>query len=99
MSKTQKVSIRIIIIFTTAIFLSFIPEHLHEFFGDWYCKGSGKFIPSVWRYDNCVYTTFHNSTWHWGYRHWLYFSMGICLALIQVYNLICLITEDEESKP
>lgn len=86
----QTVSLRIIVIFTVAIFVSFIPDYLHDFFGDWYCKGSGV-IDQHYHYSLCNYGNgFHTATWHWGYRHWLFVIMGIFLAIVQFGSLIVL---------
>lgn len=95
-NKTIKISIRIILLFVTAIFLSFIPDYLFSFFGDWYCSGSGDYTRhdyiKIWQ--KCDYTDeFHLQSWHWGYRHWLYLSMGICLAIIQIADVFILINK------
>lgn len=62
------------------MFVSFIPDYLHGFFGDEYCK-----VPNHW-YAGGMHDT---PTWHWGYRHWLFIIMGIALFIVQVINLIC----------
>jgi hypothetical protein len=88
------ISIRIIIIFISAMLYSFVPDFLHEFFDDTYCKnGSGLWVFSTnnvsGHYQFCNYSTSHEAdTWHWGYRHWLFMCMGICLSVVQVLSLI-----------
>jgi len=88
-STLTEISGRIIILFTVAMFMSFIPEYLHDFFGDWKCTGS-VFIsdPDAYgRYVGCLYEHGeHQSTIHWGYRHWLFLAMGICLSIVQIFN-------------
>ena len=106
-SKTTKISFRIIAMFTVIIFVSFIPDYLHSFFDDWYCVGTGvrSLVPATQiTYEHyefiggCDYwDTKHNPTWHWGYRHWLFFSMGVCLFIVQVVDIINFI-DKEESK-
>jgi hypothetical protein len=34
--------------------------------------------------------------WHWGYRHWLFFTMGFCLAVIQIVDIIVIINKEEK---
>lgn len=78
-------SIKIIILFITMIFLSFIPEYLHDFFGDWQCIGK------------CDYSTpglYHSNTLHWGYRHWLWCFMCIILFIIQFISIFESSTEN-----
>ena len=97
MSKTIKVSIRVIAMFTGAILLSYIPVLMPKFFGDWFCKGSGNWIDN--HYQKCTQTgQFHNPTWHWGYQHWLFFFMGLCLMVIQIVDIINLINKKENEK-
>lgn len=89
------ISFRFFILFAIAIIISFIPDFLHNFFGDWVCKGSGVWTDSPKEsaysgfWSGCNYVSSqHDSTWHWGYRHWLFFIMGIVLFTIQVVDII-----------
>lgn len=95
LDKSTKISIRIILMFSFAMAYSFIPDYMHEFFNDTFCSsGSGYFmysnniegIGSHWQF--CNYAGEHQSTWHWGYRHWLFLLMGICLSIVQIVNII-----------
>jgi hypothetical protein len=97
MRKIQIICLRIIALFMMAILFSFIPEYLHEFFGDWQCEGSipWKFQPdtsnsySYVLYKGCMYGGQHHlKTIHWGYRHWLFFTMGVILFIIQLVDII-----------
>lgn len=97
MRKIQIISLRIILLFTTAMFVSFIPDYLHKFFGDWECIGSipWKYQPddehnySHIIYKGCMYGGDHHlKTIHWGYRHWLFFAMGVILFIIQSIDII-----------
>jgi len=77
--KTIKLSLRIILAFSCAILLSIIPDQFPRAFGDWYCTNT----THIYGGDS------HSlATWHWGYRHWLYFLMGFCLFVIQVIDMI-----------
>lgn len=88
---TAIVSLRIILLFATAIMLSTVPDYFHNFFGDVYCGGNqkiGTYCPHG-RYG------IRGVSYHWGYRHWLYFSMGVCLSVIQIMNIINYISKNE----
>lgn len=52
-----KVMINIVVIFMIAIFASFIPDHYHLFFGDWYCQG---------RIDLCAHFKIETTDQHRG---------------------------------
>ena len=108
MNKSTRISIRIIALFTVAIFVSFIPEYLHAFFGDWYCNGTGarELVPATqmtyehYEYTGCDYYNGakHMAMWHWGYRHWLLVCMGIGLAVVQIVNIINVIDKSESNE-
>ncbi len=90
-------ALRIVLLFTAAIFLSFLPDYLHDFFGDWHCSGRQYVSPE---YVGCDYNTgnfnTHPPTLHWGYRHWLWISMGLCLAIIQIVDIVNYITKNQD---
>ena len=90
LTKTQRISLKVIMLFTIAILSTFLGDYLHNFFGDWKCKGSGQRVIDTYYYTNCNYaeTGFHDATWHWGYRHWLYLCMCITLFVLQVIDII-----------
>lgn len=86
-------SFQVIAIFSIIIFCSFIPDTFPAFFGDWICHGR-TYVPSANAYSsghyiNCdIGSGEHNPSLHWGYRHYLFVSMGISLFLIQFVRLI-----------
>lgn len=83
-----KLMLQIIGVFAVMIFASFIPDYLHSFFGDWYCGGSiGGCLESNQYHP-------HSPEWHWGYRHWLWFSMGIGVFAVQAIRIICFISDE-----
>lgn len=87
-----KISIKIILLFVTAIAVSFLTDHLHTFLGDWFCIGK-YWNPNQGLYGDYVGCQYggsgnHTNTWHWGYRHWLVFLMGLCLAIVQIVDII-----------
>lgn len=93
MNLTTKISLRVIAIFAVAIFLTFVPEYNRAFFGDWQCFGTvqvGYMVDAVSSGCN-DYGTHNSGTFHWGYRHWLFFFMGLTLAIIQVADIINLL--------
>jgi hypothetical protein len=87
--KTLKLSLRIILLCSIAMFSSYMPELYPKIFGDWYCKGSGSLIDkSYYIYSKCNIGKYHNNTWHWGYRHYLYLLTCIILLIIQIIEII-----------
>lgn len=83
----MKISIRIIGLFSAAILLSFIPEIFPAFFGDWICNGCN--------YGEAGVSYCHAPQLHWGYRHWLYFLMGITLFITQAVYIIIYAQKDK----
>lgn len=78
MKKINIISLRVIALFVIAMLVSFIPELIPDFFGDWNCNG-------------CTYGgdyRNHMPQTHWGYRHWLFFTMGVSLFIIQIVDII-----------
>lgn len=91
LTKTQIISLKVILLFTIAILSTFIGDYLHDFFGDWKCSGSGQRLKDSFRiYQRCNYADhgFHGAMWHWGYRHWLYLCMCITLFILQAIDII-----------
>ena len=78
LDKSKKISIKIIVLFTIAIFSTFIGEYLSSFFGDYYCTLHHVY-GGEWHKEPKT---------HWGYRHWLYMFMCITLFIIQAINII-----------
>jgi hypothetical protein len=87
-----KIALNIIGLFMTAILVSFIPDYLHEFFGDNFCIGNvEKEEMSYCEFGWSKYNNPHKNEWHWGYRHWLWLCMGISLAILQIRRIILII--------
>ena len=101
-NKYSKISINIIAVFIIAIIISLIPDYNHDFFGDWHCIGRDHVIGSCdnSQYTGCVYGISdyeaHIPTWHWGYRHWLLFFMGLFLFVVQIFKIIEIINSEEK---
>jgi hypothetical protein len=68
-------------LFTVAIFSTFIGDYLHSFFGDVLCN-------SINCRDMINPDKYDISHYHWGYRHYLYFVMCVILFLIQCSDVI-----------
>lgn len=66
------IAIRIVLLFTIAIFATLIPEQLRDFFGDTWNKGD----------------KFNNPHWEWGIRHYWFNWMGVLLFLLSILNLV-----------
>jgi hypothetical protein len=94
MNKTIKISIRIIAVFGIAFIMSFIPDLFIEQFGYWLCEGYGNYNEKI---KHCMYGGggYHNAIYHWGYRHWIWFLMGLSLFIIQVIDVINLINKED----
>lgn len=82
-----KLSIQVVLIFLTMIFISFVPDYLHPLFGDEHCFGN---INNQVCSDGITNYS-HGKTWHWGYRHYLWTIMGSILFIIQLVRVIKLI--------
>lgn len=71
-------------------FASFVPENNHELFGDWLCKGRVTIVneDSV-DVKGCDYGSYmtHNSTWHWGVRHWIWLLAGLTFSVWTVVDI------------
>jgi hypothetical protein len=86
LSYYTRLSLHIIIVFTTAILVTFIPDYLHGFFGDTYCKYGYNYEPQ----NLCILKSqfsHHPDSWHWGIRHWIYSLMTIVLFIIQLIKI------------
>ncbi len=87
-----KISFQILAIFTVIFFASFLPDYYPSFFGDWYCDGHITNIYGGQYIGNCQNGMGqHNPQWHWGYRHWVYFGMGLSLFFVQIFRIVNLI--------
>ena len=98
-TKYTKVSINIILVFLIVMLASLIPGTYPEFFGDWFCKGSGV-RRADYSYPLCDYgvgaNQFHLPVWHWGYRHWIWMVMGISLFIVQCIRIGYIIDKEEK---
>lgn len=97
--KYRKTTLKIIALFSAAILATFIPELFPSFFGDWVCEGGSRVVDyseGVTTVKGCDYgpNGSHEPTNHWGYRHWLYFFMGLCLF---IYNAFLIIEDNQET--
>ena len=90
----NKNKLRILLMFTIIMAASFIPDHYHSFFGDWLCQGSGELIADTNHYQRCNYADcyYHNPTWHWGFRHYVWMILGLTFLIINIVEL----TKDEQ---
>lgn len=101
MNYYTKLSLKIIALFAVAMLMSFVPDYFHDFFGDWTCEGryfTGKEYHGYILYEGCQYSGVgeHGPSIHWGWRHWLWFAMGVSLFVIQCFNIF---TSQKQSKP
>lgn len=83
-------------VFVAAITVSLIGDCLHGILGDWKCKGSGlKINWNQYQFCNFAACDAHEPTWHWGWRHWLFMMMGVCLFFIQAVDIVHFIDKKE----
>lgn len=82
--KKAVLSARIVVLFGGAFLLSFIPETYPDVFGDWMCKPTRLVPCHYWdgSIDGHVIPELH-----WGYRHYLFFTMGLVLFIIQAVSI------------
>jgi hypothetical protein len=86
----MKLKTKIVALFALIFIASYVPENYPTAFGDWKCKGC-KMVDV--EYVGCDYnpsspTRRHNPTWHWGFRHYLWFGLGLTLTAISVYQIV-----------
>jgi hypothetical protein len=78
-----KLSAKIIALFVTAMVISFIPDHIHSFLGDiWHMNKDSSCTELLSLYSPGEYH------WDWGWRHYLWTTMCICLFAVQAMNII-----------
>ena len=69
-------SLRIILLFVTAMLVSFVPDYLRNFFGD------VKYLETEIYHHSLI-----DDQYEWGFRHSLYFFMCCCLFIVQAIRL------------
>lgn len=79
----MRLSIRVILLFATAMLVSFPPEYLREFFGD-RAYSSQEFHHGM-----------IDDKYEWGFRHSLYFLMCIILFVVQVVRIFAWTAKNE----
>lgn len=76
LSDWNELSLRIILLFVTAMAVSYSPDYLREFFAD--TKKPD---------DLNYYRGMLDEHWEWGFRHYLYFWMCILLFVVQAIKI------------
>lgn len=96
MTTSIKISLRVIALFLVAILVSKIPELYPNFFGDWLCQGTLERInDSHYEFKGCNHlNVWHDPQFHWGYQHFLFFLMGLSLAIIQIVDIVKIAQKD-----
>jgi NADH:ubiquinone oxidoreductase subunit 3 (subunit A) len=93
------IAIRIVILFVIAMFGTFLPEHLREFFGDKKCQQEEQRLVSdkdgIYKYETYYDTECGevDSDWEWGARHYWYYWMMFILFILSCINLVIGIIE------
>ena len=78
------IAFRIILLFGTAILMTFVSEQLHSFLGD-----KTHVCPS----DYCYHGDLNNDGYDWGTRHYWYFWMCVTLFILALINFVISIVE------
>jgi hypothetical protein len=95
----MKSKLKILAVFVVMFCASFIPDTNHKLFGDWRCKGNTILHD---KNDNavivgCKYEGYnaHNSTWHWGLRHWIWLLAGVTFSAWTIVDVIVEVTKEK----
>lgn len=95
----NKIAVTIVWTFATIIAMSFVGDYCRDFFGDWHCNGSVYVRSTDGFHDlkGCHYADqgSHDPTWHWGYRHWMFFTCGFFLFVLNVVRVIIMIDKSK----
>lgn len=84
MKNINKISLKIIILFSVNMIMSLIPEYYPNFFNDTVCNGTILNIETnKYEYYSHNGSGHKDLKYHWGYRHYLYFIMEFCLFILQ----------------
>jgi len=92
-----KIATIIVWTFAAVIAMSFVGDYCRDFFGDWKCEGAVRVQTSPDHYwtelKGCHYADcgVHDPTWHWGYRHWMFFACGFFLFILNIVRVINII--------
>lgn len=90
LSRWNYLYLHLLILMLVMMAVSFIPDHSHEFFGDWKCEGRVLTLDkegSKYYASGCNYSPGggeHIAGWHWGYRHWLFLAFGIVFTFTSI---------------
>ncbi len=104
LSKYNYAYLQLFLMMAVSMAVSFIPEQFREFFGDWLCNGAtgsyvkvGDYVHWEMKVDSCRYISFsvHDATYHWGYRHWLFFAFGLFFVVVSIVRMVNRLSEDE----
>lgn len=94
--KHFKIMSRIVLLFAIVMLMSFVPENNRELFGDWQCEGTHY---ESGEYTGCQYVgVVHGTTWHWGFRHWIWMLMGLTLFIYNAVLIIITINKNQNEK-
>ncbi len=87
----NKLSLKILILFGVTMLLTFLPDHLRDFFGD-----KLYIIPEgTDKYDMPNRHDFLDIDWDWGWRHHIYFLMCLLLFTVQAVKIIVWIDKND----
>ncbi len=95
-----RLTLQIMSIFIVAMLVSLIPDYLHTFFYDRYCTGIVKGLDKFVQCDEGFHTGREpqSAMWHWGYRHCIWFWMGIVIFIVQVIRVIDFVIKEQKKQ-
>jgi hypothetical protein len=93
LSRWNYLYLNLLMMMAVMMAVSFLPEHFHAFFGDWKCDGNLGHIDDkslVFEKGTCYYRGIfqHEPTWHWGFRHWIFFAFGLLFTIISIVRIV-----------
>lgn len=89
--------LRLIGLFSLVIAMSFLPEMFPKFFGDFNCNGGVyEVVGNTLKRSGCLeWSNSHGPKTHWGFRHFVFFVMGLTLF---IWGLVDLFQPKENEK-
>ena len=82
------IQFKLVFFFCILILTSYVGDYFHTFLGNWHCNGgTTEYYDNYYHYKGCLYlpNNSHESTWHYGFRHWVLIAMGFTIF---IWNII-----------
>lgn len=95
----MKPKVKLAATFAGVMLLSFVPELVPDFFGDWTCTGSVMYVGKngYYHFKGCNHLSGfngeHSPMVHYGFRHFIWILAGVTFF---VWNIVSVIENKEE---